>query len=186
MLQGIDRVVLPTKREYTSEGYLVAPSVLAKSGILPYYARELELTDRAPNAIVRVFRSPDELARAAATFENQAVTMDHPPEGVDASTWRALAVGDVHDVLTQNDSMHATVVVRDKKAIDEINAGRRQLSNGYAFELKRAPAGSAYEFEQVNIRGKPFTASARRYLCTLGAWNVGPESSAISRSDGFP
>ena len=153
MLQGFDAIKLSSGRSYTNEGYLIAPAVLAKSGVLRYYARELELTDRSPNAIVNVYRSPEELAKSVASFDNKPLTMDHPPDGVDASTWRELAVGDVHDVSAEQDTMHATIVVRDKAAIDEVNKGRRQLSNGYKFELRRAPAGSKYEFEQHNIQG---------------------------------
>lgn len=152
MPQGLDAIKLTAKRSYTPEGYLVAPAVIAKSGVLPYYARELELRDRAPNAIVQVYRSSAELAKAAPSFEHKPITMDHPPEGVDASTWRELAVGDVHDVLTQEDAMHATMIVRDKAAIEEINKGRRQLSNGYTFDL-RPVKGQRYEFEQANIQG---------------------------------
>jgi hypothetical protein len=154
MPQGRDAIKLNAKRSYTPEGYLVAPAVLARSGVLPYYAMELGLTDRAPNQIVQVYRSADTLAKSAPTFEHKPITMDHPPEGVDASTWRELAVGDVHDVLAENDRMHATVIVRDKAAIEEINKGRRQLSNGYTFELCRVGDGSKpYEFEQVDIQG---------------------------------
>jgi hypothetical protein len=154
MPQGNDAIKLNAKRSYTPEGYLVAPAIIARSGILPYYARELDLKDRAPNSIVQVYRSPNELAKAAPTFEHKPITMDHPPEGVDASTWRELAVGDVHDVLANSDKMLATVIVRDKAAIEEINKGRRQLSNGYTFELHPAAAGTqGYEFEQVDIQG---------------------------------
>jgi uncharacterized protein len=154
MLQGNDAITLNSStRKYTKEGYLIAPAMIAKSGVLPYYARELELTDRAPNAIVKVFRSEAELAKSAPSFENKPITLDHPPDGVDASTWRELAVGDAHDVSVQRDGMFGTLVIRDKTAIDEVNKGKRQLSNGYRFAIVKAADGKPYEFEQVNIEG---------------------------------
>lgn len=140
------------KRSYTSEGYLVAPAVIAKAGVLRYQARELELKDRSPGSWVNVYRSAETLTQAAPSFENKPITLDHPPEGVSASSWKALAVGDVHDVATENDDMHATIFVRDKSAIDAINGGKRQLSNGYTFDLNPVRA-EKYEFEQVNIQG---------------------------------
>jgi hypothetical protein len=89
---GNDAILLPGgKRTFTSEGNLIAPAVLARSGILPYYARELGLTDRSPNALVKVFRSPETLAQSAPTFEAKPITVDHPPQGVDATSWRKLA-----------------------------------------------------------------------------------------------
>lgn len=147
-----DAIKLAAKRSYTSEGYLVAPAIIATSGVLQYYARELELKDRAPSALVKVFRSADELTKAAPSFEYKPITLDHPLDGVDAATWKTVAVGEVHNVSTQDAAMHATMIVRDKAAIDAINKGKRELSNGYTFDL-RATRGEEYEFEQINIQG---------------------------------
>lgn len=159
-----------TKRSYTPEGYLIAPAVLAKAGTLQYYAHELELTDRAPSVKVNVYRSKEELAKSVPSFEHKPITMDHPPEGVDASTWRELAVGDVYDVLTEDDAMHATAIIRDKQAIEEINKKRRELSNGYRFELRKVQ-GKSYEFEQVDIQGNHIAIVDRARCgpsCVLG------------------
>lgn len=96
-------------------------------------------------------------ARAAGSFDGVAVTMDHPRGGVNSTTWRQLAVGDVRGPVMAGNQVEATVTIRDQKAIDAVQKGKRHLSCGYDFELVAQPgrtdAGEAYEFSQQNVRG---------------------------------
>jgi hypothetical protein len=146
-----------TARKITPQGFLVAPGVISRSGVFNYRAAELELRDRDPNAIVKVYRSFDETAKAVSSFDGVSVTMNHPRGGINAATWRDLALGDVRSPVMAGNNVEATLTVRDQKAIDAIQKGRRHLSCGYTFELVanqgRTDSGDEYEFEQHEIQG---------------------------------
>lgn len=139
-------------RSKNSDGYLIAPAVLARAGVFSYTAKELGLEDRPPQSRVRVFRSPETLALASQGFESQTITLDH--KWTTALNWRSNAVGDVRDVEMSGDQMAGTLIVRDAKAIEAIEHGKTQLSNGYSARLiNRAGKfqGEDYEFEQTEF-----------------------------------
>lgn len=147
-----------TQRTPTSEGYLVAPGVIAKSGnVQEYRASELSL-DGDPTRIVRLYRPRDEVAKSATSFEGKPITNNHPPgKWVTADNWKTYAVGDTSAVCMQGDEMHATLTVRDKRAVDAIMAGKAGLSNGYRFAFddskKTTPEGWSVDGWMVDIRG---------------------------------
>lgn len=145
---------LDSTRTTTVDGYLVAPAILARAGVFEYHASELGLTDRQPNAVVKVYRSADELKKAVETFESQAVTLDH--KWTNATNWRTHAVGDVRDVEMRGGEMAGTLIIRDRAAIDAVKKGTSQLSNGYQAKLVAKTGifdSKAYEFEQIEFRG---------------------------------
>lgn len=169
-----DDLAMPvdSTRTLTVDGYLVAPAILARAGVFDYLASELGLTDRQPNAVVKVYRSADALTKAVETFESQAVTLDH--KWTNATNWRTHAVGDVRDVEMRGGEMAGTLIIRDRAAIEAIKKGTSQLSNGY--EAKIAPKsgvfdGKTYEFEQIDFRGNhtAIVPSARcGSVCRIG------------------
>lgn len=148
-----------TSRKITDEGYLIAPGQLARTGVQEYRAMELGLTDGNPMRKVRLYRPADEVfdADSMASFEHKPVTIEHPAEGVTAANWRDLSVGDVRSVARAGDFMTATIILKSQAAIDALEGGKRELSNGYNFELDMtpgtAPDGSAYDGVQRKIRG---------------------------------
>jgi hypothetical protein len=131
-----DRIGL-TSRQVTDEGYLIAPGTLARTGVQNYFAYEMGLVDDGldPMKIISLHRPPEEVFApdSMASFEGKPITLNHPPEGsaVTADNWAELAKGDVRDISRAGDLMTATLVIRSKDAIEAIQTGKSELSNGY-------------------------------------------------------
>lgn len=152
-----------TQRRMTTEGFLIAPGTIARAGnIQEYRASELgfDVTrGMDANQIVRLYRPTAEVqsAETIGSFEGQTLTMGHPFAGVDAGTWRDVAIGDVREVRADGDKVSCELVIRDAKAIKDVQTGRRQLSCGYTFDCDmtagRTADGKAYDGTMTNIRG---------------------------------
>ena len=150
-----------TSRHMTDEGYLVAPGNMARTGVQEYRAYELGLDADGmdPMKVIRLHRPPEEVFDAAsmASFEGKPITIEHPPVAVTSDNWSELAKGDVRDVGRSGDLMTGTLVIRSKDAIEAVQDGKVQLSNGYTFELDMTSGttadGRAYDGIQRNIRG---------------------------------
>ena len=150
-----------TSRQMTAEGYMVAPGNLARTGVQDYRAYELGLDADGmdPMKVIRLHRPPEEVFDAAsmASFESKPITIEHPPVAVTADNWTDLAKGEVRDVARSGDLMTGTLLIKAKDAIEALQAGKVQLSNGYTFELDMTSGttadGRAYDGIQRNIRG---------------------------------
>lgn len=163
-VEGVrDFVDLPAAtRVITNEGYLKAPAQIARTGVQEYFASELGLDKSRgydPNKVVRLMRPAEEVGATDTirSFDGQAMAVGHPPKGINASNWRAVAVGDFANVKMAGDYMVADVTVRDAAAVAKVQAGTSQLSCGYDFDLDLTPGmtgdGQAYDGVQRNIRG---------------------------------
>jgi hypothetical protein len=177
-LNVCDRIGLST-RTVTEEGYLIVPSTLARTGVQEYRAYELGLDADGmdPMRVLRLHRPADEVFNPAsmASFENKPVTLGHPDKPVTSDNWAELAKGDVREVRRAGDLMTGKITVKSRSAIDAIEAGTVELSNGYTFKLDMtpgtAPDGKAYDGIQRNIRGNhvALVESARcGSVCRLG------------------
>lgn len=184
-------------RKVTDEGFLIARGNIARTGTQDYRRGELGLEGN-PLAIFRLYRPDDEVFApdSMATFEGKAITIDHPPDGVNASNWRVLAVGDVRDIKRAGQMMDAEMHFRSADAIKAINDGKSQLSNGYTFDLDltpgTAPDGSPYDGVQRNIRGNHVAlvdAARCGSACRVGdsqTTGVPPMSTQKITVDGIP
>lgn len=158
------------ERRRTFDGYLVAPAVIARTGIQIYLAHELDL-DGDPMREVRVYWPPEEVFHpdAIASFDNQPITIDHPPEGVTPSNWRQLSVGSMRGVHRASNLLNGEAWVMDAYAIDQVETGEREeLSGGYFASYDWTPGvtpeGEPYDGVQREIRGN-HTALVRRGRC---------------------
>ncbi len=150
-----------TSRQMTAEGYMVAPGNLARTGVQDYRAYELGLDADGmdPMKVIRLHRPPEEVFDAASmiSFEGKPITIEHPPVAVTADNWSELAKGEVRGIGRSGDLMTGTLVIRAKDAIEAVQSGKVQISNGYTFELDMTPGttadGHAYDGVQRNIRG---------------------------------
>lgn len=150
-----------TSRRMTDEGYMIAPGNLARTGVQEYRAFELGLDADGmnPMKVIRLHRPAEEVFNPAsmASFESKPITIEHPKETVTADNWSELAKGEVRDVTRSGDLMTGTLLVKAKDAIEALQAGKVQLSNGYTFELDMTPGttadGRTYDGVQRNIRG---------------------------------
>lgn len=148
-------------RTITDEGYLHCVADTCRTGIMEYTAEQVGIEDMDPNAIVNVYRSPEEVFSPAAmsSFKGKPVTLAHPGILLDASNIRDYTVGHGGDEVTQvGNNMKQNLYVTDATVIKMINDGDvEQISNGYQadFVIKDGitPDGIKYHAEQKNIRG---------------------------------
>jgi hypothetical protein len=130
------------------DGIMHARGVVARAGVQLYRAKELGLTDRAPESIVRIYRSPAALAKAAASFEDKAITLGHPspakyPLGVTADNWAELSHGHMNHVGMEGPLMQADLHIGRADTIKQIQSKPAELSNSYRAILEMSPGTSA-------------------------------------------
>jgi len=142
----------------TKEGYLVAEARVARTGVQKYLASELGM-DGDQNRVINVYRSPEEVfsVDAMASYAFRPVTVDHPPEMVDAKNWRQYSRGQTGpDIMRDGEFVRVPMLLMDETAINEWRAGKRELSFGYMMDLELkdgvTPEGEKYEAIQRNLR----------------------------------
>ena len=148
-----------SQRSYLDNGYLKVPGRVARVGVQYYLASELELTDRNPFDRVGVYRPPEEVfnSDSLASYADTDVTIEHPGDMVDATTYRRHSVGHVTDAARPDgEYVEANLIIKDADAIKEVESGRVELSAGYLAEYVAekgtTDSGEDYEFIQRNIR----------------------------------
>lgn len=151
----IDAATLAGTR-LTTDGYMIADAVVARTGIQQYQGSELGLVDRG---VVRVYRPDDEVSdpESVKTYSHAPVTMGHPDQPVTSENWSDLAKGEVgEDAGWEDGRLRLPLIVKDADAIAEIKAGTRDLSAGYSCDLDwtagRTDDGEEYDAIQRNIR----------------------------------
>lgn len=183
-----DRLTLDAPR-ITSEGYMAVRARAARKGIYEYIGAEVDPsgTKFKPTDTVRIFRPDDEVfARDAVhSFLMKPITDDHPSEPVTSSNWADKARGVVAGAMRDGDYLAFDLVLMDAKLIADVQSGKKELSNGYATDLKfeagTAPDGSAYDAVQRSIRGN--------HVAVVKAGRAGPEcriADSIALCDSAP
>lgn len=146
-----------SSRIYLDNGFLRVSGKAARTGVYQYIAKELGLTDRNPADIVNVYRPEEEVFNDASiqSYYNVDVTNDHPKSMVDAESFRTTSVGHVVSAKQDGDFVDVDLIVKDQKAIKDIETGKTQLSPGYTAvyveEKGVAPSGENYDFKQTAI-----------------------------------
>jgi cation transport regulator ChaB len=150
-------LILDGKPRKTKDGYLVATARIARTGIQLYHGEEVGRPDLP---VVRVYRPPEEVfsRRAMQSLAHRPITLEHPPEMVDAKNWKTYAIGHIgEDVTRDGDCIRVPMVMMDSRAIDAFDAGVKELSVGYSTDIKWedgvTPAGEKYDAIQTRIRG---------------------------------
>lgn len=143
----------------TAEGYLVATSRVARTGVQVYLARELGDIAKAagfePTDHVRVYRAPDQVfaADSLATITRLPITIDHPAENVTAENWADLAVGEVGDAYTKDgDWVIVNPMLKDAKGVKAATSTHKEFSLGYSADIIKARDGVDADFEISQIR----------------------------------
>lgn len=157
-MKFLDRASVGATKE-TKEGYLVATSRVARTGVQEYLAYELgDIAKQAgfsDNDVVRVYRHPDEVFHkdALASITRIPVTIDHPSEEVTADNWSQLAVGEIGDsYATEPEWIVVNPMLKDAKAVEAAKTTHKELSMGYTAEIVKARDGLDADFEIRNIR----------------------------------
>lgn len=156
---GVD-VFAASKFTIADSGFIIAPGNIARTGVQTYYAYEFGLQDRKAEDEVVLYRPAEEVFDQASisSFENAPVTIGHPKEWVNPANWSHLAKGEAVNIRKTGDTfLSANIVVKSQDAIDLIQKGKKQLSNGYSFTLDWTsgvtPQGEKYDGIQRDIRG---------------------------------
>ena len=153
---------------WTHDGYLVGNAKVARAAnVQTYLGYEIGLTGDSASKTFGVYRDPamvfdDEAMRSLA---HRPVTREHPPGGVNADSWRELAVGSVGGkIVRDGEYVTAPMVIYDATAAKEVMDGARGLSAGYTCEIVAdegvAEDGTPYQFRQ----SKPLRFNHVAYL----------------------
>ena len=141
----------------TQEGYLVATSRVARTGVQTYLASELGdvADDFKPDAVVRVYRAEDQVFHkdTLASITRVPVTLGHPPEMVDADNWATYSVGDVGDAFARDGEwIVVNPMIKDAAARTAAETTHKEISMGYTANIVKARDGVDADFEMVDIR----------------------------------
>lgn len=137
-----------------TDGSVKIPALIARIGV-----QEYALSD---GRTVREYRPPEEVFSDAslASWDDLALTIDHPSEPVQPSNWSRLAKGHVDDPAKDpsGEFLSATIVVKDAATIAAIDSKELiELSCGYFVDIDPTPGvtpkGEAYDQIQRNIVG---------------------------------
>lgn len=149
-------------RSFDGNGRLqVTKSNISKANVCPYYGREIpnaEALGLEPDKIYRLYRHPDELKKAAPTFNNIPVLCIHTPD-FPGDPPREYRVGTTHSGC-DFDGMYLTngLSVWDNSAIAGIETEeQKELSSSYQYVADMTPGetpdGEAFDGVMRDIVG---------------------------------
>lgn len=163
------------KPHRTPEGYLAVRAKAARAGIQDYLGVEVDPEGKhfAADEIVPVYRPAEEVfdTQAVHSFLMKPITNDHPKEAVTRDNWSKLAKGVIAKAMRDGDDLAFDLILMDGPTIDEVEAGKRELSNGYAVDLSiedgTAPDGRKFKAVQRKPRGN--------HIALVDRGRAGPE-----------
>lgn len=157
----VDRLTLDAPRRL-KDGYLAVRAKAARTGVYQYDGAEID-PDNAHGlrdaGLVNVLRDDKTVfdEKAARSFIGKPVTDDHPSSPVNASNWRDVARGMVMGAMRDGDYLAFDLLLTDAAAIQKVDDGKRELSNGYAADLEfgefKAKDGIICQARQASISG---------------------------------
>lgn len=135
--------------ERTPQGFLRAPAHLTRTGVFKYR--------RADGSVFKELRLPEEVFNEASlkTLRGVPVTIEHPPEMLNADNVKKYMRGYTSDSTERDEDMvKTTMTITDAEAIQQVEAGKQQVSCGYLCELEMKPGvydGEEYDAIQRGI-----------------------------------
>jgi hypothetical protein len=131
----------------TPEGFLLCTNVpLTRTGEFIYRPTEVPI-EGTVDGVVKIQRDEADVFSDSAinSFNGKPVTIEHPSEFVTPENWNDLAVGIVQNTRRgngdQSDLLVADLLITNKKAIELIKAGQRELSCGYDAQYNQIEPG---------------------------------------------
>ncbi len=126
----------------TADGYLVAEARVARTGIQDYLGTEIDPDNQhglRDKPIVRVYRPESAVFHkdAMQSYAYRPMTNGHPGgDGVNSRNWKDHAIGQTGgEVVRDGHFVKVPLVLMDAKAIEDYEAGKRELSMGYGAEV---------------------------------------------------
>ena len=135
-----DALTLDAPRR-TRDGYMAVRARVARTGVYQYLGSEIDPQNAhglRDAGLVNVLRDESTVFEKAAvqSFIGKPVTDNHPSEAVTASNWRDHARGTIMGAMRDGDYLAFDLLLTDANAISKVDAGKRELSNGYAADLE--------------------------------------------------
>lgn len=160
---GKARIALDRKsvRTVDRDGRLhIALSNISKATVDPYYGREIPDGDRLgldPDKIYYLLRDPEELAKAAPTFNNLPILNEHIPVNAEAPQKEAIIGSTGTDADFNSPYLQNSAVVWCQDDIDDIESARKkEWSCAYYYTADMTPGefnGLRYDGIMRNIVG---------------------------------
>lgn len=148
-------------RSVDADGHMrVEESKISKANICPYLGKEIpgwEQLGLDPEKTYKLFRDPDELKKAAATFTGKPLLIRHVPVTAE-DPQKDLIVGTVGTVTWEDPYLISRpLTVWTQEAIDLIESGQqRELSSAYRYVAVMQPGtwgGESFDGRMTNIEG---------------------------------
>lgn len=161
MVSFSDALTLDAPRRVNG-GFLAVRAKAARTGVYQYGGAEVDPQNKhglRDTAIVHVLRDERTVFdnAAARSFIGKPVTDDHPSVAVTADNWRDHARGTIMGAMREGDYLAFDLLLTDAEAIRKVDAGKRELSNGYSAELEfgdfTAADGTKCQARQTSITG---------------------------------
>jgi hypothetical protein len=151
----------PSARRIDDNGYLhVSACPISKACINPYYGREIPGAAELglnPTGIYYGYRDPDELAKAAETFNGLPLLLEHHFDSADEPQKEHRVGATGTDTTFDAPYLRNTISVQDADAIGKIERGEfKELSCSYRYTPDFTPGevdGVAYDFIMRDIKG---------------------------------
>ncbi|WP_059149915.1 DUF2213 domain-containing protein [Novosphingobium barchaimii] len=134
----------------------------ARIGVYQYGGSEVDPDNKhglRDTALVNVLRDDRTVfdEKAVRSFIGKPVTDDHPAAPVTTANWRDHARGTVMGAMRDGDYLAFDLLLTDASAIAKVDAGKRELSNGYSADLEfgdfTAADGTKCQARQTSIAG---------------------------------
>lgn len=131
-------------RDLDREGRLhIAVTNISKAGINPYLGREIpnwRALGLEPERIYQLLRDPEELARAAPTFNNIQVLAEHVPVNVDDHQPDLVEGSTGTDAEFVAPYLRNSLVIWTKGGIEGVKSGaKKELSSAYRYRADMTP-----------------------------------------------
>lgn len=155
---ALDRATVRTKDE---DGRLkVAVTNISKANICPYMGKEIpdyQKLGLEPDKIYQLLRDPEELKKAAPSFNGIPLLSEHVPVSADDHKPELVVGATGTDAEFKAPYLRNSLVVWASDAIDGIESGeQKELSSAYRYEADMTPGtyqGAEYDGVMRNIRG---------------------------------
>ena len=139
---------------------MISECPISKAAVNNYYGREIPKADELgldPNRVYKLLRDPDELKKAASTFNGKPLLSVHKPQHAEDHS-HALTVGSVGQCSYEHPYLKTRgMSVWANPSIAGIENGTsRELSSSYGYDADMTPGayeGQAYDGVMRNIHG---------------------------------
>lgn len=156
-----DALTLDAPRR-TADGYLAVRAKAARTGHYAYLGSEVDPDNKhglRDAGMVNILRDDSAVfdTASAHSFIGKPVTDNHPSVAVNASNWRDHARGVVMGAMKDGEYLAFDLLLTDADTIAAVDAGKRELSNGYGADLVfgdfTAADGTKCVAKQTAIKG---------------------------------